>query len=178
MGRRQTDKPDFRSSDGHSGRSIGKNRKRGYTDKCRMTCPAGKESRNAGFILIAAQRQSTPSKPSKPFEPYEPAEPFSLTTLLHNLRRQPRPLFIKLAAKPPPQPSGRSPVNPHTAGVSKGEEISSPRAWAGRVPPAHLPGNRCPVYRCIRWHRRGRKPLSSLPPPGSFPKGASPSPRW
>ena len=53
----------------------------------------GKESRNAGFILIAAQRQSTPSKPSKPFEPYEPAEPFSLTTLLHNLRRQPRPLF-------------------------------------------------------------------------------------
>ena len=90
MGRRQTDKPDFRSSDGHSGRSIGKNRKRGYAGKCRMTCPAGKESRNAGFILIAAQRQSTPSKP---FGPYEPSEPFSLTTLLHNLRRQPRPFF-------------------------------------------------------------------------------------
>ncbi|MEE0291706.1 MAG: hypothetical protein UDQ48_03755, partial [Dialister sp.] len=27
---------------------------------------------------------------------------FLVTTLLYNLRRQPRPFFIKLAAKPPP----------------------------------------------------------------------------
>ena len=50
------------------------------------------QSRNADFILIARRAIPPPFEPSEPFEPFEPSR-----------RRRVR---------------GRSPVNPHTAGVS------------------------------------------------------------
>ena len=74
------------------------------------------QSRNADFNKLAAKPPPQPSgqRPVKLKNP--PANgrsilrTFLFITLLHNLRRQPRPFFIKSAAKPPPQPSGQRPV--------------------------------------------------------------------
>ena len=74
------------------------------------------KSRNADFILIVRKGDTTTLGPAGPVKPKNPpAAGRSIlrtffTTLLHNLRRQPRPFFIKLAAKPPPQPSARRAV--------------------------------------------------------------------
>ena len=81
-------------------------------------------SRNADFISIArrAIHNPRPERPSNlrtlrsigPVHPKNPfPQPFS-STLLHNLRRQPRPFFIKLAAEPPPPPS--EPSEPYAPG--------------------------------------------------------------
>ena len=76
------------------------------------------QSRNADFISIArrAIRNPRPEGPSnlrtlRPIGPVNLKNPF-YTTLFHNPSTQP-------AADRRPQPSGRSPVNPHTAGVSQ-----------------------------------------------------------
>ena len=78
------------------------------------------QSRNADFNKLAAKPPPQPSgqRPVKLKNP--PANgrsilrTFLFITLLHNLRRQPRPFFIKSAAKPPPQPSGQRPSNLRT----------------------------------------------------------------
>ena len=74
------------------------------------------QSRNADFISIALRAIHHLQRQSR-CRPLSEAN----TTLLHNLRRQPRPFFIKSAAKPPPQPSGQRPVklkNPPANGRS------------------------------------------------------------
>ena len=79
------------------------------------------QSRNADFISIARRAIHNPQRRSRcrplseaihnppptgghNLRPGGPST-FPFTTLRRNLRRQPRPFFIKLAAKPPPQPS-------------------------------------------------------------------------
>ena len=79
------------------------------------------QSRNADFISIARRAIHHPQRrrrcrplseaihnpPPTGGHNLRPGGPstFPFTTLLHNPRRQPRPFFIKLAAKPPPQSS-------------------------------------------------------------------------
>ena len=81
-----------------------------------MLYDAESKSRNADFMLIACKGDTTTLGP-KGRQTYEPSGPWGrsiLRTFFHNPSTQPAapaaPLFIKLAAKPPPQPSARRAV--------------------------------------------------------------------
>ena len=133
------------------------------------------QSRNADFILIArrAIRHLQRRRRCRPLSDSD-------ATLLHNPRRQPRPLFYKLRRSrhhnprpkgpsnlrtfflPPersdtqpaadrwPQPSGRSPVNPYSPG---GHEVAH---TAPSITASFFPSYGCPAV-------RGRK-YWSIPP--------------
>ena len=102
---------------------------------------AGRNSRNADFILIALRAIPQPSSrravklKNLPAAGRSILRTFLFTTFLYNLRRSRAP-FLKIAAKPPPQPSARravklknppavrpvNPKNPHAAGALYKEE--------------------------------------------------------
>ena len=96
------------------------------------------QSRNADFILIAREGDTTILGAKGPVKLKNPwAEgPSILRTLFRNPSTQPAapaaPLFIKLAAKPPPQPSARRAV--------KLKNLKNPRGAA----PSTLTPQVCP----------------------------------
>ena len=105
-----------KNSESYTSRTIsafspfGGERSEPITRMLNMPYDTESQSRNADFISIAAERQSATLGAKGPVKLTNPPakgrsilRTFSFTTLLHNPRRQPRPLFI--AAMPPPQPS-------------------------------------------------------------------------
>ena len=91
------------------------NEKIGGTGYC-VTYDTDSQSRNADFISIARRAIRHPQCRRR-CRPLSEAN----TTFLYNLRRSRAPLFFKIAAKPPPQPSARRAVklkNPWAEGPS------------------------------------------------------------
>ena len=122
------------------------NEKIGGTGYC-VTYDIESQSRNAGFISIALRAIRNP-RGQRPRQTYEPLgrRPSHLKNLsLHNPSTQPaaepRPFFIKLAAKPPPQPSARRAVKLKNPPAVRPVNPKNPRAeGASRVPCAILSG--------------------------------------
>ena len=148
--------------------------------------------RSGGRGRLKGGTIKTAAKPPPPPSARQGCRPLSeaYTTLLYNPRRQPRPFFyLRRSRHHNPRPEGPSnlrtlrtlgaqPRQPSHRRCVQRRRISFPRALQGTAPPVPLPGNRCRLYRCIRWHRRGRKPLSLLRRRDSFPEEGNRSPRW